>query len=218
IANLAKCLHAARIEPEDMIAGPLASAEGALQAYTDERSPVVIDLGAESLSLAIYDDGAVWQSEILPLGCDDLTRDVALELRMSVEAAEAVKRRYGHCYPSAVAEDELVELQALTQIDELLPRRLLAEILHARAEAYVHAVAERLRRAEEAVIRPSIIVLVGGGAELPGLPALFEEVLRVPTQIGRPQGIVGMPPHLAQPQLAGVAGLLQWGARQRRRQ
>ncbi len=218
IANLVKCLREARIEPEDLIAAPLAAAEGALPAYPDERSPVVIDLGAETLSIAIYDDGAIWHTKILPLGCDDMTRDIALELRLPVDAAEAIKRRYGHCYPTAVAGDELVELQPLTQLDELLPRRLLAEILHVRAEVYAHAIAERLRMAHEAGIRPSVIVLTGGGAQLPGLSPLFEEVLRVPTAIGRPHGIVGLPAHLAQPQLAGAAGLLQWGARQRRRQ
>lgn len=218
VANLIKLLREARVEPEDLVSGPLAAAEGVIQAYPDESSPLVVDLGAETLSLALYDDGAIWHSEMLPLGGDDLTRDIAHELRLPLEAAEAIKRRFGHCYPSAVAEDELVELLPLTQIDELLPRRLLAEILYARANVMALAIADRLRDAEAEGVRPSMVALVGGGAELAGLASLFEDVLRTPVVIGRPHGVAGLQAHPAQPQLAGAAGLLIWGARQRQRQ
>lgn len=218
IANLVKLLREARVEPEDLVSGPLAAAEGVIQAYLDESSPLVIDLGAETLSLALYDDGAIRHSEILPFGGDDLTRDIAHELRLPVEAAEAVKRRFGTCYPNTVAEDELVELLPLTQSDELLPRRLLAEIIYSRANVMAQAIAERVRDAEAEGIRPSVLVLVGGGAELGGLSSLFEEILRTPVVIGRPHGVTGLQAHLAQPELASAAGLLIWGARQRQRQ
>ncbi len=144
IANLVKCLREACIEPGDLVAGPLAAAEGVIQTYPDESSPLVVDLDTETLSLAIYDDGAIWHSEIRPLGSDDLTRDIAIALRLPLEAAEAVK--------------------------------------------------------------------------LSGLASLFEELLQIPVQIGRPQGIAGLQAHLAQPQFASAAGLLLWGARQRQRQ
>lgn len=238
IQNLIKCASAARVEPLDLAATPLAASEGTLQHIPDALSIAIADLGAETLSLAILADGAPWQSTVLPVGGRTLTRAVARELNLPLTVAEALKCRHGHCDPESIADDDLIELPAPeqdeqrteagagegahgemacgTRAETVLPRRVLAEILRAQAQDYVEALRPRLYAAQRAGVQPAALVITGGGAALAGLDTLLEQALYVPVHTGRPAGIRGMPATLARPALVVASGLLRRGARQQR--
>ena len=215
--NLLRCAQGVGVEVEDVVAAPLAVGEGIVGRRNDGLSVAVADLGAETLDLAIYDEGAICRSECLPVGGDDVTRDLALELRLSLEVAEQLKRRFGACAPSQVADDDLIELDPFGFPNELLPRRLLAELIQRRASAFADALRGPLAEARRAGVRPATLLLTGGGAKLAGLDDFLAEQLQTPTQIANPRGLHGVPATLDRPTLAVATGLALWGARQWRR-
>lgn len=216
VRNLTKCLRAARVEPEGFVFAPLAAAEGVLDPG-DPGCYAVADIGAATVTLAIYTDGAPWRSVVLPQGAHLFTRDLAAALRLPHDIAEALKRRYGTCDAAAVAEDELVEALPFTQVDEVLPRRLLADLLATDVAELAEALLPSLRDAEEAGVVPDALLVTGGGAALEGVSVALQRELRLPVRFARPSGIAGMPATYQRPEFAVAAGLLRWGARQMRR-
>ncbi|HUY77880.1 MAG TPA: cell division protein FtsA [Ktedonobacterales bacterium] len=215
--NLIKCARGARIEPVDLVAGPVAASEGILgplASRSEALTVAIADIGAETTDLALYADGTLWRSLTLPVGAASVTRDIASDLRLPFEVAEALKRQYGHADARQIAEDDLIELQPLTGRDELTPRRLLAEIVEARVRELADALREPLLAAHRADVWPETLLLTGGGAQLSGLADLLTDDLHIPTQVTLPQGVRGLPAELAQPGFAVATGLVVWSARQ----
>jgi cell division protein FtsA len=211
--NLIRLLNAAEIEPDDLIAGPLAAGES-VRAQGERGLPVaVLNIGAQTTGLAIYAEGAVWQCDCLPIGGDAITRQMAHKLRLPFEVAETLKRRYATCLPGEVAEDDLIELEPVSGADELLPAKVLAESAADGAQDLIAAVLAQLQRAQRQGLRPATLLLTGGGAELGGLDSVLAGALRIPADVVRPTGALGAPPLLTRPAFAVATGLLQLGAR-----
>lgn len=216
--NLARLLHVAGAEPDDLIAGPLAAGES-VRAQGEAGLPLmVVDIGAQTTGVALYVEGALWQCDCLPVGADVITRRMAHELRIPLEVAETLKRRYTTCLPSEVAEDELIEMEPLSGEDELLPAKLLATCAAEGAQELAAALLAQVQRAQRQGARPAMLLLTGGGAELNGLDAFLSGALRIPVVAARPAGLTGAPPPLTRPAFAVATGLLLLGARQRVRE
>ncbi|MGH2516559.1 MAG: cell division protein FtsA [Ktedonobacterales bacterium] len=211
ISNLAKCTSQARLTPDMLVAAPLAAAEAVRP--RDERMGcvAVVDLGAETLSLAIYADGAVWSSAVLPVGGADITRDIASQLKLPWPAAEDLKLRYGQCAPGA-DEYELVEMPASSGFEGFVPRAALTAIIRKRGEALAQSVAQQLHAVRDAGLDPETLILTGGGADLLGLDDLLVRACEVPVSRGVPRGIRGLPSGLERPIFATAAGLVHWYA------
>lgn len=214
--NLIKCARGARIEPMDLVAGPVAASEGVLGplgARSEALTVAIADIGAETTDLALYADGTLWRSLTLPVGAASVTRDIASDLRLPIEVAEALKRQYGHADARQIADDDLIELDPFTGRDELTPRRLLAEIVEARVRELADALRQPLLAAHRADVWPETLLLTGGGAQLSGLADLLTDDLHIPTQVTLPQGVRGLPAELTQPSFAVATGLVVWSAR-----
>ncbi len=215
--NLARLLSAVGADPDDLIAGPLAAGES-VRAQGESGLPLaVVDIGAQTTGFTLYADGAIWQCDCLPIGSDSITRQMAHKLRLPVDVAETLKRRYTTCLPSEVGDGELVEMEPISGEDELLPAQLLANCAASGAQELAAALLTQLQRAHRQGMRPATLLLTGGGAELNGLDTLLSSVLRVPVVVARPAGLIGAPPPLTRPAFAVATGLLLLGARQRLR-
>ncbi len=224
--NLLRCARAAGVEPIDVIAAPLAASEGILGALdragiaaTTRRETLtaaIVDIGAETTGLAIYADGAIWRTLSLSVGGAMITQQIATELRLTDDIAEALKRRFGASVGWQAHEDELIDLRPFTQRDELLARRLLAELIEARVRELAATLYTPLREARQAGVRPQWLALAGGGASLGGLAEFLADDLRLPVYVASPATIEGLPDDLAHPGFATVAGVVTWGARQLR--
>lgn len=213
IANLLKCVRLARVTPAMLAAAPLAAGEAVRGAYEDVACLAVADIGAETTGLVVYADGAVWSSDVLPVGGASISKDIAAQLKIPVAAAEDVKRRYGQCSPHGIEEFELVDLPPSAGIDALLPRMELADIIRTRTYSLADALCPRLEEARKAGVEPDLLVLTGGGAELPGLDELLMVALEVPVRRGTPASERNMPSWLERPELTTAAGLALWYAR-----
>ena len=212
ISNLAKCIGQARLTPDMLVAAPLAAAEAVRP--VDERGGcvAVADIGAETTSIVVYADDAVWSSAVLPMGGADITREIASQLRLPWAVAEDLKLRYGQCGATRADDYELVELPPSAGNEGYVPRAELTAISRKRGEVLAQAVAQHLHEARAADLDPEVLIAAGGSADLPGLDELLMSACQVPVTRGVPRGLRGLPGGLERPIFATAAGLVLWYA------
>ncbi len=219
LANLAKCVHRAGLEVEEMVLEPLASAEAVLSPAERELGVVVCDVGGGTTSLGVFHAGGLVHTVVLPVGGNHITHDIAFGLRTPVPEAEKLKVRHGAASVHAVREGELMEVLGVgEQQPRVLPRRHLCEIIQPRVEEMLSLVAAQLSRPELARRVPVGVVLTGGTALLRGFAELAGERLGLPARVGYPVGVVGLADAVASPAFATAVGLVLYGARRDRRQ
>ena len=211
IHNLIKCVQKARVEIEDLVLEPLASSEAVLADGETELGVALVDIGGGTTDIAVFSDGAIWQTVVLPIGGNLITSDIAIGLRLPFGVAEELKVTYGHCDPSTISDDDMIDLaQFIPNCDDLVPRKLLAEIIQARVEELFEMVHEEIRKSGYDGLLPAGMVLTGGTAELPGIQSVAGQILDLPTRIGSPLGLHGLADSISRPAYATAVGLLQW--------
>ncbi|MQC18386.1 MAG: cell division protein FtsA [Chloroflexi bacterium] len=213
--NLIQCVEGAGVRAESVILEPLASAEAVLSREEMQQGVAIIDIGGGTTDLAVFLDGAVVHTAVLPIGGVHMTRDLVVALRVPQPAAEQAKRLYGHVIPSMVADDEEVELEAFgSDGAKQTSRRLLAQVLQARTEELFELVLAEIRRGADPEMLSAGVVLSGGAASVAGIDLLAEEVLGLPARVGRPQHLAGLSDLLHDPAYATSVGLLKWALKE----
>jgi cell division protein FtsA len=213
---LISAVHQAHLAVEESIFEGIAAAYASIVPEDRARGAVLIDIGAQSTHVAIYDGDALLLAAALPVGGDHLTRDVAWLLKMNYEDAEALKREYGSLNDSSVSEHSLIEIPtAEGRGMREASRQQLNEILEARVEEILDRVyAEVLRVGMEKSLLEGA-VLTGGGAMLPGMCDIAERILNCQARNGLATGIEDWPPELDNPVWTTAAGLAMYSGRLR---
>ena len=192
LKNLENAVHQSGVDVDDFIPAPLAAAEAVLSKRQKELGVVAIDIGSSSTGISVFEEGVVIASFVLPVGGDSVSNDVAIGLRTSVDAAEKLKIEYGTAKPADVSDRETIDLAAISRADsQIVDRRQLAEIIHARYHEILSLVNEKLQTIERDGQLPAGAVITGGGAKIPELIELARETLSLPVQIGFPVGVDG---------------------------
>lgn len=213
IQNLTRCVEAVGVQVDNVVLQPLASGEAVLDDEERRQGVVLADIGGGTTDIAIWIDGAVHHTSILPVGGYHLTKDLVVGLRTPFHVAEDTKARYGHALPSQVAADESLELDAFGgDRRREVGRRRVCEILQARAEEVLEMIYVEVKRAGFEDQIAAGLVLTGGSARLPGIDELAEQVLTLPVRIGYPRGVTGLIDNLHDPAYATSVGLLKWAA------
>ncbi|HZR42987.1 MAG TPA: cell division protein FtsA [Ktedonobacteraceae bacterium] len=214
IYNLVKCVNKLHIEIENLVLEPLASGEAVLEDGETDLGVALVDIGGGTTDIAIYSDGAIWHTAVLPIGGNLITSDIAIGLRLPMGVAEELKVTYGHCDPSTIDDDDMIDLsQFMSDCDDLVPRKLLAEIVQARVEELFTLVHEEIKKSGYDGLLPAGIVVTGGTAELPGILEMSGQILDLPARIGSPLGLHGLADSISRPAYATAVGLLLWGLR-----
>lgn len=214
LQNLASCVHAAGVEITAMVLQPLASAEAALRPEEREMGVVLVDAGGGTVDVAIFIEGSIWHSLVLPIGGNHLTNDIAIGLRIPFDLAEELKRQHGSALPETVAADEVIEVRSFGQgAPREMSRQQLATIIEARAEEMFEMILREIKRSGYDGLLPAGVVLTGGTAELEGLAELGRRVLDLPVRVGVPEDIEGMVEQISGPAFATSVGMLLWGLR-----
>ncbi len=214
IHNLIKCVHKSQVEIEDLVLEPLASSEAVLDDGETDLGVALIDIGGGTTDVAVFSDGAIWHTVVLPIGGNLITSDIAIGLRLPFAVAEELKITYGHCDPTTIAEDDMIDLaQFMPDCNDLVPRKLLAEIIQARVEELFNMVHEELKKSGYDGMLPAGLVITGGTAELPGILDVAGQTLDLPARIGSPIGLLGLADSISRPAYATSVGLLLWGLR-----
>lgn len=213
---LISAVHQAHLAVDESIFEGIAAAYAAVLPEDRARGVAVIDIGAQSTHLAVYDGNALLLAIAIPVGADHLTRDVSWLLKVNYEDAENLKREYGAAVTGSVSDHSVIEIpSAEGRGMREAPRRQLNEILEARAEEIFDRVyAEILRVGMEQSLLEGA-VLTGGGAMLPGMCDVAERVLNCQARNGLATGIEGWPHELDNPVWTVAAGIAMYAGRLR---
>lgn len=214
IKNLNRAILQAGLEVQDLVLAPIAAAESVLTKRQKDLGVAVIDLGAGTTSMAVYEEGDLLHTQVLPVGCMHITNDIAIGLRCSIDTAEKVKLMYGHADPKAVSKIEDIDLSKIDpQEDALISQQYVVEIIEARLEELLEHVNGELKKISRDGKLPAGIVLTGGGSNLPGISEFVKKYLRLPVQIGKPQNVTTIIDRVDDPSFATAVGLVLWGGK-----
>lgn len=213
IQNLAKCIRGIGIEIDDMVLEPLASGEAVLSDEEKHAGVMMADIGGGTTDIAIFRDGSIWHTAILPVAGYQLTRDIAIGLGLPFDVAEQMKRKYGDVTPNHEIKEQPVNNKRISQDSHGVSHQDLNDIVRARVEEIIRLIMLELPRNEFASTAPAGLVLTGGSSNLPGIDALAREIMPLPVRIGVPVKINGIGESLHNPAYATSVGLLLWGAK-----
>ena len=217
VQNLTKCVSAAGVKIDELVVDGLASAEAVLSDEEKELGILLIDLGGGTTDVALFRDGAIWHTGVLPLGGDHISNDVAVGLRTPTAEAEELKKRHGCALTALVREDEVISVPSVGgRKARELSRQILSEIIQPRVEEIFTLVARELTKAGLEDAAAAGVVVTGGASILPGVPELAEQVFDLPVRRGLPTGVGGLSDVVRSPIYSTGVGLALYGARGRR--
>lgn len=216
IQNLIKSVQRTGVEIDDLVLQPLASGEAVLSPEDKDRGVMLVDIGGGTTDIAIFIQGGIWHTSVIPVGGGHFTNDLVYVLHTPHNTAEYLKIKYA----SAIADEHSGNDNDLLEVDTLMAgekqkisRRLLNEIVQARAEQIVELIYNEIRRSGYDGLLPAGIVLTGGCAQLPRFDELVREMLGMPVRIGAPGDLSGLADTIDSPPYATGVGLLRWGSR-----
>jgi cell division protein ftsA len=211
LQNIQKCIHRCGLQMDQIMLQPLASGQAVLTEDEKDLGVCVIDIGGGTTDIAVYTNGAIRHTAVIPVAGDLITKDLAQALRTPHSAAEYIKIHYGVAMPTMDGLDEMVEVPSVgDRQPRQISRRVLASVIGPRVEEILELTLNELRRSgfpEE--VLTSGIVLTGGASMLTGIVELAEEVFNLPARIGVPQEMGGVSERIRNPRYATAIGLLQ---------
>ncbi|MDP3997878.1 MAG: cell division protein FtsA [Candidatus Andersenbacteria bacterium] len=211
IKNITKAVNQAGVHVEDFVFSPLAAAQILLDKRQKELGVVLVDLGAGTTSLVVYEENALLHTAVLPLGSSHITNDIAIGLRTSIDVAEVVKVEHGTALADEIKTNEAILIEGDENNEqESVSRKEVATIIRARLEEIFSFVDRELKGVNRSGLLPAGIVFTGGGAQLPGVVEIAKKRLRLPARVGRVQEMSGLSEKAASPGYAVVLGLLLW--------
>ncbi|MBI1308872.1 MAG: cell division protein FtsA [Proteobacteria bacterium] len=221
IRNVVRCIEKANLEVLDIVVQPYASALATIVADERELGVAMVDIGGSTCDLAIYAEGALVYTAVIPLGGQHITADIARGLNTPLAAAERIKVLHGCAMASSITSDDEIEVPTVgddTQNGQAEPvhmsKSALAGIIQPRCEEMLELIRDKIEQSgfEAAIGRR--VVLTGGGSQLNGLRQLAEVVLDKSVRLARPTGVQGLTDLSGTPQFATAVGLLIYAARQ----
>ncbi len=218
VKNLTKCAEMAGGNIGGLIFGPLAAGRTILSKNQKDLGVAVVDIGFGTTGLCVYDESQLLHTAVVPVGAGNITNDLAIGLKTSVETAERIKLSYGSASVKGVSGREVIDLRKFDpNAKNTVTKKAVAEIIESRLAEIFEFVNNELKIVGKAKQLPAGIVLVGGGAQMPGIVDLVKQELELPVQIGIPQTSSWDVPtgeltlQAEDPEFACAMGLFSWG-------
>lgn len=213
--NLEKCVEAAGILVDGWVLSSLAAGELILTDTEKEMGAVICDIGAGTTDLAIFIEGSVWHSAVIPVGGDHITNDVAQGLHLPIETSEEIKKSHGQGIEDAVNPNKTLTVRPFGSDRPVqIQQTELASIIEARVEELFGLVKQEIKRSGYDGLLPAGIVLTGGTMQLPGIRDVAGSVLQLPVRLAQPENLIGLVDNLKSPFYSTSLGLLSWAMRQ----
>jgi cell division protein FtsA len=211
IQNLVKCIRSIGIDIEDLVLEPLASSEAILTEDEKQVGVIMADIGGGTTDVAVFREGSIWHTSILPVAGYQLTRDIAIGLGLPFEIAEEMKKKYGSVMP--VYEGKSDTAPAISKDGHGVSYQDLCDIIRARVEEILKLILLEMPNSDYEALVPAGLVLTGGSSNLSGMAALGRDILKLPVRIGVPENLGGIADVLHDPAYATSVGLLLWGSK-----
>ncbi len=207
--NLTQAVLNSKLQIDDVVPSPLAAARAVLTPQQKELGVALIDIGANTTSLAVFEEGDLIHFAVFPIGSANITNDIAIGFQTNIETAESVKKQHGTCiFPKTDIEKREQSKKKIEIFDESAPvfftKKNLVDIIEPRVSEILDLISKELKKINKQELLPAGIVLTGGGAKMPRLREFVKNTLKLPCEIGAPKGIAGVKDD---PSLATVAGL-----------
>lgn len=213
--NIIKCCNRTGLHVSAIVLEQLASAAAVLTQDEKDLGVCLIDIGGGTTDIAIFNEGAVVHTAVLPLGGNHLTNDIAVGIRTPQDEAEKIKKKYGAALATEIDRDEMIEVPSVGgRKPRVLSRQILCEIIEPRVEEIFQLVHEEIRNTGYGDLLASGVVLTGGASLLSNITPIAEEVLALPVRLGAPRGIGGLVDVVRSPMFATGVGLVVHGAKQ----
>ena len=216
--NIVKCIKRCGLEVSDLILQPLASSTAVLTEDEKELGVCLVDIGGGTTDIAVFKQGAIRHTAVVPIAGDQITNDVAVAFRTPTQSAEEIKIKYGCALRQLAAQREVVEVPG---VDGREPRQLsvqtLAEVIEPRVVELYEFVLGELRRSGMEEMIASGIVITGGSASMRGMVELGEEIFHMPVRLGMPRYVGGLSEVVSNPRYATGVGLVLMGKQQMER-
>ncbi len=216
--NIMKCVRRAGVEVRDLILQPLASAMAVLSEDEKDLGVCLVDIGGGTTDIAVFTQGAIRHTAVIPIAGDQVTNDIAMALRTPTKEAEEIKRKYGCALRQLADPRDMVEVPGVgDRPPRQLSRQTLAEVIEPRAEELFSLVQGELRRSGFEELLSSGIVLTGGSSAMQGMVELGEEIFHMPVRLGLPQYSGALAEVVRHPRYSTAMGLLLSGLEQQQR-
>ncbi len=214
IQNLIKSVQKTGVEIDDLVLQPLAAGEAVLSADDKDRGVVLVDIGGGTTDIAVFAQGGIWHTSVIPVGGNHFTNDIVIVQQTPHNTAEYLKLKYGAAIAEETEESDVIEAEGFAPGErQRISRYMLNQVLQARAEELTELIYNEIRRSGYEGLLPAGIVLTGGTAQLPRLDELMRDMLGIPVRIGTPTDLTGLADTLNSPTYATAVGLLRWGMR-----
>ena len=210
--NIIKCCRLAGLSVEDIILGQLASSEATLTEEEEEIGAALVDIGGGTSDIAIFSNGSIKYTSVLPFGGNNITNDIAIGLRTPIDDAEKIKKKYGCAFSNMVGANETIEVPSVGgRKSRTLQRKTLADIIEPRVEEIAELIYDEIKKSGQEKLLASGVIITGGCANLEGMPELAESIFNLPARRGSPIGVGGLVDVVNNPSYATGVGLLLYG-------
>lgn len=213
--NIEKCIRRCGLDVDDIILEQLASSYSVLTADEKELGVCIVDIGGGTTDIAIFTEGAIRHTGVIPIAGDQVTNDIAMALRTPTQYAEELKIKYACALAKLTGAEETIKVPSVgDRAARDLSRQSLAEVVEPRYEELFNLVQAELRRSGFEEVIAAGIVLTGGTSKMEGVVELAEEIFHMPVRLGAPQGVNGLKDIMNNPIYSTGVGLLVYGAEQ----
>ncbi|MFI4937647.1 MAG: cell division protein FtsA [Candidatus Berkiellales bacterium] len=213
--NIVKCVRRCGLEVDDIILEQLASSYAVLTDDEKELGICLVDIGGGTTDIAVFTQGAIRHTAVIPVAGDQVTNDIAVALRTPTQNAEAIKLKYACALARLADPADMIEVSGASDRPlRRLSRATLAEVVEPRYEELFSLIYAELQRHGLDEVIGSGIVVTGGCAKMEGVVELAEEIFRMPVRLGYPRYVTGMVDVLRNPIYSTGIGLLLYGRQQ----
>ncbi|MCD6550270.1 cell division protein FtsA [bacterium] len=192
LQNLTKAISSAGLQVIDIKASPIAAAESVLTSQQKELGVVVVDIGADTTGMAVFEEENLIHMSVFPIGSRHITNDIAIGFRCDINTAEKIKREYGACTYKRDKREKYKRDKIKLSDSLIFSRKMLIGIIEARVSEIFELVNKELKKISRQKLLPAGVVLVGGGAKLSKIVDLCKKELKLPVRIGKPKGFIGL--------------------------
>lgn len=212
LRNLEQCTKEVGVKTDAFVLNTLASAEAVLEPAEKEMGVLVADIGGGTTDIALYTEGTVWHTAVIPIGGQHFTNDISVGLRVPYDTAEAIKIKHGTCRADDIDPENYFKVKPFGEQQVDVSLRELAHVLEARAEEIFEYTLKSIKESGYDGMLPAGCVITGGSSQLRDLALVAERVLGVPARIARPRNLIGLVEQLQNPSYATSVGLLRWAS------
>ncbi len=212
IQNMLTCINRAGLSVAGKVLVQKANAEAVLTDDEQGMGIALIDVGAGTTNLSIFERGSLWHTAVIPVGGFNFTNDIAIGLRTPLPEAEKIKKKYGCVLSNYLEPDSVLEVCGVgSDKVRMVPQQLLVNILQPRAEELMELARQEIARAGYEGVINAGLVITGGGALLTGITEIAQIEFDLPARIGKPMGIGGLVDVVSSPAYATAIGLVKFG-------